>query len=119
AVSREAGLGVKWRNPVTGLGCSDPVHAGLMQEIELEEKAEENRLLYVAMTRAQDRLILSHAERKRSSTWQKLAELAIPESAAPPQALSAQVAAAGIAEDVLDPPVVSGQYDSAVAVTSV
>jgi ATP-dependent helicase/nuclease subunit A len=119
AVSRDAGLGVKWRNPVTGLGCSDPVHAGLMQEIELKEKAEENRLLYVAMTRAQDRLILSHAERKRSSPWQKLAELAIPESAAPPQAVRAQVAAAGIAEDVLDPPVVSGQYDSAVAVTSV
>ena len=64
AVSRETGLGVKWRHPVTGQGCSDPVHSGLMQQIELKEKAEENRLLYVAMTRAQDRLILSHAESK-------------------------------------------------------
>ncbi len=119
AVSRGAGLGVKWRHPVTGQGCSDAAHRTLTEEIERKETAEENRLLYVAMTRAQDRLILSHAERKRSSPWQKLAESAVPESAAPPEPADAEVAAAGITEDVLDLPAVSGQYDSAVAVTSV
>jgi len=119
AVSRLAGLGVRWRNPVTGEGCSDTVHGELMQQIELKEKAEENRLLYVAMTRAQDRLILSHAEGKRSSPWQKLAQSAVPESAAPPEPGAAGFAAAAMTEEVLDPPVVSGQYDSAVAVTSV
>ncbi|MBZ5631633.1 MAG: UvrD-helicase domain-containing protein [Acidobacteriia bacterium] len=118
AVSRGTGLGVKWRHPVTGKGVSDSAHTALVEQIERQEAAEENRLLYVAMTRAQDRLILSHAERKRSSPWQKLAESAIPETAAPPEPNAAASAAPGAAEDVLEPPVVSGQYDSAVAVTS-
>ena len=71
------------------------------------------------MTRAQDRLILSHAERKRSSPWQKLAESVMPESAPPPESSASAAAAAVHAEEVLDPPAVSGQYDSAVSVTSV
>jgi ATP-dependent exoDNAse (exonuclease V) beta subunit len=119
AISRETGLGVKWRHPVTGEGCSDSVHVELMRQIELKEKAEENRLLYVAMTRAQDRLILSHAENKRSSPWRKLAEMVVPESPPPPESSASAAAAAVIAEEVVDPPVVSGQYDSSVAVTSV
>jgi ATP-dependent exoDNAse (exonuclease V) beta subunit len=119
AVSREAGFGVKWRHPVSGEGHSDLAHRALIEQMAQKEQAEENRLLYVAMTRAQDRLILSHAESKRSSPWQKLAEPAVGESAAPPEPVAGQSAAAGSAEEVLDPPVVSGQYDSAVAVTSV
>jgi ATP-dependent helicase/nuclease subunit A len=118
ALSREAGLGIQWRNPVTGQGCSDPSHQAIIDQMDRQEQAEENRLLYVAMTRAQDRLILSHAERKRASAWQKLAE-SVPESAAPPEPVEGALAAAGIAEEVLDPPEVSGQYDSAVSVTSV
>ncbi len=122
AVSRDLGLGVKWRHPVTGEGCSDSVHSELMRQIDLKEKAEENRLLYVAMTRAQDRLILSHAESKRSSPWQKLAESVVPESAAAAGIRRREIRDVRCScspEDVLDPPVVSGQYDSAVAVTSV
>jgi len=84
----------------------------------LKEEAEENRLLYVAMTRAENRLILSHAESKRPSSWQKLTAV-VPESAAPPEPVGSELAAARIVEDALEPPVVSGQYDSAAAVTSV
>jgi len=119
AVSSDLGLGVKWRNPATGQGCSDPVHGELMQQIESKEKAEENRLLYVAMTRAQDRLILSYAERKRSSPWQKLAEPVVPESPSPAASAASRSATTSVVEDVVDPPVVSGQYDSAMAVTSI
>ena len=119
AVSGDFGLGVKWRNPVTGQGCSDPVHGEVMQQMEIKEKAEENRLLYVAMTRAQDRLILSYAERKRSSPWQKLAESVVAESSPPPESSASESARASVIEDVLDAPAVSGQYDSAVAVTAV
>jgi ATP-dependent exoDNAse (exonuclease V) beta subunit len=119
AVSGDIGLGVKWRHPATGKGHSDLAHLALIEQIERKEEAEENRLLYVAMTRAQDRLILSHAERKRSSPWQKLAELVVPESAAPPEPQATGAAAAGIAEEILDPPALSGQHDSAVAATSV
>ena len=119
ALSREAGLGIKWRNPVTGQGCSDPPHQAIIDQMDRQEQAEENRLLYVAMTRAQDRLILSHAERKRSSAWQKLAA-SVPESAAPAEHMeTATLSAAGLGEDALDPPVLSGQYDSAMSVTSV
>jgi ATP-dependent exoDNAse (exonuclease V) beta subunit len=119
AISRGAGLGVKWRDPVTGAGCSDPAHRAIVEEMDKREAAEENRLLYVAMTRAQNRLILSYAETRRSSHWQKLAERVVSESAAPPEPMATESAAAGIGEDILDPPAVSGQYDSAVAVTSV
>jgi len=119
AVSREAGLGVKWRHPVTGKGFSDLAHMALMERLEEKEAAEENRLLYVAMTRAQDRLVLSHAESKSSSPWRKLAELVVAESAVPPESSAPVAAAAADAQEVVDPPVVSGQYDSAVAVTSV
>jgi ATP-dependent helicase/nuclease subunit A len=118
-VSREMGLGVKWRHPSTGKGCSDSAHQALMEQIDSKESAEENRLLYVAMTRAEDRLILSYSERKRSSPWQKLAEAVVPESAAPPEPSAAESATIAIAEEMLDPPAVSGQYDSVVAVTSV
>jgi ATP-dependent helicase/nuclease subunit A len=119
AVSRASGLGVKWRHPLTGQGHSDLAHRALIQQMERQETAEENRLLYVAMTRAQDRLILSHAEKKRASPWQKLAEAVVPESLAPPEPAAAGSSVTRIVENVLDPPVVSGQYDSAVAVTSV
>ena len=119
AVSREAGLGVKWRHPITGQGCSDSAHQALIERLEQKEAAEENRLLYVAMTRAQDRLILSHAESKRSSGWRKLAEAVVPESSAPPEPGRALSGTADLGPEVLDPPAVSGRYDSAVAVTSV
>jgi ATP-dependent exoDNAse (exonuclease V) beta subunit len=118
AVSRGTGLGVKWRNSVTGEGVSDPAHAGLMQQLEQKEKAEETRLLYVALTRAENRLILSHAEGKRPSPWQKLAAM-VQESAPPPEPGDSGRAASVAKEDVLDLPVVTGQYDSAAAVTSV
>jgi ATP-dependent helicase/nuclease subunit A len=118
AVSRDAGLGVKWRNPATGQGCSDATHTALLDRIAQNERAEENRLLYVAMTRAQDRLILSHGELKRTSAWQKLAA-AVPESPAPPEPVGVELAASRTKEDVLDAPLVAGQYDSAAAVTSV
>ena len=62
AFSPAAGFGAKWRNPATGKGQSDTVHLTAIDELKQKEEAEENRLLYVAMTRAEDRLILSYAE---------------------------------------------------------
>ncbi len=119
AVSGDYGLGVKWRHPLSGQGQSDLAHLALIDRIQQQEEAEENRLLYVAMTRAQDRLILSYAQRKRSSSWQKLAELAIPESPAPPQPSASAVLASDGAVEIIDAPSVSCQYDSAVSATSV
>jgi ATP-dependent exoDNAse (exonuclease V) beta subunit len=124
AFSAETGLGVKWRNPVDGQGQSDALHALLTKELDTREKAEENRLLYVAMTRAEDRLILSYSERSRSSSWCKLAEAAVSFETASdrvpdPPAREARIAAGAAQEQWLDPPAVTGQHDSTASVTSI
>ncbi len=122
--SRAAGLGARWRNPATGKGQSDTAHAIAIAEIKQKEEAEENRLLYVAMTRAQDRLFLSYAEKGRASGWQKLAEAAISSVSAAdqvpdPSELRAPVAVDTAVEQLLDPPNVTGQFDSSAAITSI
>jgi ATP-dependent exoDNAse (exonuclease V) beta subunit len=113
------GLGIKWRNPVTGTSVPSTVYRELAKLRASEEEAEESRLLYVAMTRAEDRLILSYAERPRPSRWMKLAgsleEISAPAVSPPPQAEAASEPAAllpRLSE-------VSGQHDSSMSVTSV
>ncbi len=121
--SSAAGLGAKWRNPATGKGQSDVAHAAVIEELKRKEKAEENRLLYVAMTRARDRLILSHASRERTSVWQKLIEPSISvtrtadEPVEPP--VRVEMAAEEYKELLLDSPPVNGQHDTTVAVTAI
>jgi superfamily I DNA/RNA helicase len=56
--------GLKWRNPATGES----------QPVKKEKKDEENRLFYVAMTRAAERLYLTYTKGRNSRGWQKLAE---------------------------------------------
>jgi len=123
AFSPTAGLGIKWRHPVTGRGTPDASHRALGVDLKRREAEEENRLLYVAMTRAEDRLFLTYAEReKKSTTWQKAvrgieaATIAEQVIDAPP---SAAIATAAAVELILDPPVVTGQYDSSASVTDV
>ncbi|HYK58706.1 MAG TPA: UvrD-helicase domain-containing protein [Bryobacteraceae bacterium] len=112
------GLGIKWRNPVTGGGLPSAAYRELAKLRTGEEEAEENRLLYVAMTRAEDRLILSYAERPRSSRWMKLAA-SVEEIAAPAAATSPDgelLRAVAIPTPVVS---ISGQYDSPTPVTSI
>jgi ATP-dependent helicase/nuclease subunit A len=121
--SADLGLGVKWRNPATGEGVSSATHAALAGRRKIEEEAEENRLLYVAMTRAEDRLILSYARRKQGAKWPKLVEGAVS------AAVESDLVSGGQAEGLLyktEPaaqiharPAVEGQHDSSAAVTSV
>jgi ATP-dependent exoDNAse (exonuclease V) beta subunit len=96
----------------------------VIEELKQKERAEENRLLYVSMTRAEDRLILSHAEAKRASFWQERAELVVPETIAadsPLEAAAAPMVEASrlTVERIYDRPPLTGQYDSAVAVTAI
>ena len=123
AFSPLVGIGVKWRHPVTGDGASDTSHFKLVEEIKRREAEEEDRLLYVAMTRAEDRLFLTYAQREKgSSIWQKAAErigaATYAEQAADPPLLAAK-AVVGAAETILERPVVTGQYDSSASVTDV
>jgi ATP-dependent exoDNAse (exonuclease V) beta subunit len=141
------GIGWKWRDPETAKGIKSRLYRLIEDEEKRHEKEEENRLLYVAMTRAKDRLILSSAEKKQKSAWQKIAEVVVP----PSTVLGANVGQAGSLQRVGNPPAVaantpnqadyqsaagyqpalhgadiilpiiypSGQYDSTASITSI
>jgi ATP-dependent exoDNAse (exonuclease V) beta subunit len=70
--SRHAGLGARWRNPATGEDKSDLFLHALAQEVKQREIEEGNRLLYVAMTRAERHLVLSFSDTNRKpKEWAK------------------------------------------------
>lgn len=114
------GIGAKWRNPATGESQPDTAYAALKQERKSREEAEENRLLYVAMTRAEERLFLTSTKVKSSRGWQKLVESVAAELtantliAAPPH-----TERPGIDVQIVAPPLLTGQHDSTIAVTSI
>jgi ATP-dependent exoDNAse (exonuclease V) beta subunit len=68
--SPRLGLGLRWRVPGSTESLPDPVFDAFHSELSEREKAEEDRLLYVAMTRAEERLVLSWTEKKGpGSRW--------------------------------------------------
>ena len=56
-----SGLGVKWVDPQTGEDAPDPTFQAGSERRKKREKEENSRLLYVAMTRAEEHLVLSAA----------------------------------------------------------
>jgi CRISPR-associated protein Cas4 len=122
--SSTLGLGWKWRNPVTGEAVPSRVHKLIQEQQKVLDKAEENRLLYVAMTRAEDRLVLSYADKKKKSPWQKIAEAAVAEVTSstefPELPLRPAPESNVPSVDLILPMAVpAGQYDSTASVTSV
>ena len=118
------GLGWKWRNPVTGHGVPSRTHTLIQERQKQLDNAEENRLLYVAMTRAEDRLILSYAVRKQRSSWQKIAQASIAEVTSSDQIPEVPVPPVrqenALPTDIVLPVIVpEAQYDSTASVTSV
>lgn len=72
---RESGLGVRWRFPAGSRAIADVSHRKYTAETAARENAEENRLLYVAMTRAEEHLALSWSTSgKDASAWGKLVQ---------------------------------------------
>jgi ATP-dependent helicase/nuclease subunit A len=72
--SRHAGLGARWRNPASrdGKDKNDLFLHALAEEIKQREEEEGNRLLYVAMTRAERHLVLSFsAATRKPKEWDK------------------------------------------------
>ncbi|HLW76933.1 MAG TPA: UvrD-helicase domain-containing protein, partial [Bryobacteraceae bacterium] len=123
AFSAAAGLGAKWRDPATSKNEGDATYRAIREQLKKKESEEENRLLYVAMTRAKDRLILSYAESKKPSNWQKLVAAAIAPTkiaAQPlaPRQLRLSASAQSPPDLLLDPPRVT-QRESAAPVTAV
>jgi ATP-dependent helicase/nuclease subunit A len=68
------GFGVKWRVPESREGVADPIYAVAQEELKAKNAAEEMRLLYVAMTRAEEHLALSYSvgEHGGGSEWSRL-----------------------------------------------
>jgi ATP-dependent helicase/nuclease subunit A len=122
--SAELGLGAKWRNPATGENQKDAAHRALSERLKHDENAEEDRLLYVAMTRAEDRLVLSYARGQRRSPWQKLAEAGIRAETEADRSTEIHAAPRNRLEEantevLLEAAAVTGQHDSSAAVTDV
>ncbi|MDE3198845.1 MAG: PD-(D/E)XK nuclease family protein, partial [Acidobacteriota bacterium] len=138
------GLGVKWKDAATKDGVEDSWAMKNAEAFKQREEHEANRLLYVAMTRAEDRLILSYSRSKtKPSSWAKQIDdfFDVPQEAGPPEFV--EIEANGIRASLLatasDPPPlmardrgreqaagiveiarphVTGQFDTAVNVTS-
>jgi ATP-dependent helicase/nuclease subunit A len=70
AWSPQTSLGIRWKPPDASESIPDPAAQAYKDLAKQREAAEADRLLYVGMTRAEDRLILSWTETKRpGSTW--------------------------------------------------
>ena len=65
AFSRRYGLGARWRNPARREDKDDLFQHALREEWRGREQRESDRLLYVAMTRAEEHLVLSFSARKQ------------------------------------------------------
>ncbi len=140
----EAGLGGRWRDPATSKPCADTACQAADRMETLGERREENRLLYVAMTRAQEHLALSFAKTNRGSSWTRLMtagfgldlEAVQPESfsqqlpdgtrvtvtiswRAPEATAAARASAPPRDLRLVDPPAARGQHDSTAPVTHI
>ncbi len=65
----EFGLGSRWNAPPDGGHVDDLFHAANRQLLKQREEQESNRLLYVALTRAEEHLVLSYT---RFENWAKV-----------------------------------------------
>lgn len=73
AFSRRFGLGAHWRHPASGEEVDDLFQSAIREERKKLEDEESSRLLYVAMTRAEQHLALSFSVvGKRRENWVKL-----------------------------------------------
>lgn len=70
------GLGARWRNPAAREDKDDLVHHALRERRKVREQEESNRLLYVAMTRAEQHLALSFSG--KPANWAKLVSEKLP-----------------------------------------
>jgi ATP-dependent exoDNAse (exonuclease V) beta subunit len=142
----EHGLGVKWRNPALDdgkEGMKDSWAEANKAVASRREADEENRLLYVAMTRAAEHLILSYScGKSRPSNWAKLVEACFnlhppapsPEarredrdgysasilvtSSDPPPIAQKRTDSADADAEIVPPPIIEDQHEAALTVTS-
>ena len=117
---KDIGLGFRWRDPLSGDSVPDPAYQRIRSEANLREGEEADRLLYVAMTRARQRLILSWSG---SGDWPS--QIGEPPGAAvqrltgTPELLAPPPIAAGDQEILITPAVAEPSPESGYTITSV
>jgi ATP-dependent exoDNAse (exonuclease V) beta subunit len=75
--SPEGGLGARWTNPAERTEhIGDSVYEATSAARKKSEEDESNRLLYVAMTRAESKLVLSYAAEGKPKEWVGMVERA-------------------------------------------
>ena len=73
AFSPAYGLGARWRNPASGKEKDDLFQHAIREERKKREGEESDRLLYVAMSRAEQHLVLSFSgSGKKPERWAKV-----------------------------------------------
>jgi len=70
--SPRIGLGARWRNPAVREDKDDLFQHKIREERAVRENAESHRLLYVAMTRAEQQLVLSFSGKQQPKEWARL-----------------------------------------------
>jgi len=123
AFSPRIGLGVRWHHPHAREDKDDSFQHAIRQELKRREAEESNRLLYVAMTRAEQHLVLSFTTNgKKPQNWAGIIAERLPVRtiAEPPQRRAAQARGdASEPVEILARPVVAGQHDAQANVTSI
>ncbi len=83
----EHGLGIKWKDPAGKDGLKDSWAKANSERLKQRDKEESNRLLYVAMTRAEEHLILTYTcGGKRPGNWARRVDDFFDLSQRPPSA---------------------------------
>jgi ATP-dependent helicase/nuclease subunit A len=118
----EAGLGIRWKDPFSDDGLKDSWAFANSDNLKRREKEEMSRLLYVAMTRAEEHLILSYsAGRQKPGGWAKSLDeffgaKVVVHDTDPERLIADEVSPREV--PVLPRPLVEDQHDTAVNVTS-
>jgi len=129
AFSPRIGLGARWHHPVCreDKDKDDAFQHAIRHELKQREKEEGNRLLYVAMTRAEEHLVLSFSTNgKKPQNWAALVaerlagRLAVRSVTAPPERPAPRARnEASVSVQWLARPDVTEQHDSQANVTSI
>jgi ATP-dependent exoDNAse (exonuclease V) beta subunit len=117
------GLGARWHHPLCSADKDDAFQHAIRQQLKQREKEEANRLLYVAMTRAEEHLVLSFStNEKKPQNWaaivaDRLDVQSIEEKSERPARRQRIEPAANV--QILSKPALAEQHNSQADVTSI
>ena len=121
--SPRIGLGARWHHPLCRDDKDDAFQHAIRQELKQREKEEGNRLLYVAMTRAEEHLVLSFSTNgKKPQNWAAIVAERLPVrslTAPPDRPAPRESDEAPVPAQYLQRPALTGQHDAQANVTSI